>query len=51
MYQVTIMSGRKIIAREKFNDENCAWDFFYENSPHYKCEFTDLRYFKVNGRG
>jgi hypothetical protein len=51
MYQVTVMSGRKIISRQKFDYEDAAWDFFYENSPHYKCEFVNLEYFRVNKRG
>lgn len=48
MYQVTLMSGRKIVSRLKFDDEEKAWAFYDENRDRYTCEFKNLSYYKVN---
>jgi hypothetical protein len=45
MYQVTVMSGRKIVSRQKFSSEDEAWEYYDRYSDKYTCEFTNLFYY------
>lgn len=46
MYQVTVMSGRKIVSRQKFSNEDEAWEFYDRYTDRYTCEFKNLNYYK-----
>lgn len=48
MYQVTVMSGRRIISRTKFDNEDDAWSHYDRNCGKYTCEFKNLSFYKVH---
>jgi hypothetical protein len=46
MYQVTVMSGRKIVSRQKFSSEDEAGEYYDRYTDRYTCEFKNLSYYK-----
>ena len=48
MYQVTVMSGRKIVSRTKFDNEDDAWAYYDRHCDKYTCEFKNLSFYKVH---
>ena len=46
MFQVVVRDGRKLISKQKFNDEEDAWAFYDRNSGVFDCEFRNLNILK-----
>ena len=46
MFEVTIKSGKKLVARQLFDSEDKAFEFYHRYSDKYTCEFKNLSYYK-----
>jgi hypothetical protein len=47
MYEVTIKSGKKLVARQVFDSEEKAFEFYESYRDKYTCEFKNLSFYKT----
>ena len=46
MYEVTLRSGKKIVARQLFDSEDKAFEFYESYRDKYTCEFKNLSFYR-----